>query len=179
MASVRGEVECWFRSGEEIFDACCASIAACVGPGLRAQEILRLQFRGLIVSIGIGPPKLRAIVGWDQYTVAGTCAEKVHLIGGKNALPDYCVVDIVVPGNLSPRPDQRRRRSARRQHWYQHAVVSRTRSGAGLSRVLRASSEFELLLLRRPVLGVPAGQLVGRIWFSTQLLSIGTCPSSR
>lgn len=157
MVTVQDDVECWLRPGEGILDMYRPSKAARVDPFKRSH----CYNFGDSLHLSASVRRNRAhSVDRDQCTVPGACADKVLLIGGKNALPDYCAIDVVVPGNLSPRPDQRRCRSAGRQHRYQHAVISRTRSSAGLPRLLRASSEFELLLLRRPVLGVPAGQLV-------------------
>jgi hypothetical protein len=55
---------------------------------------------------------------------------------------------------------ERRYRASRRQHRDQSASVSGARPGARLPRLLRSTSEFELFLLRRHVLGLPGGQLV-------------------
>src|SRR5512139_1408214 len=57
-------------------------------------------------------------------------------------------------------PGERRGLAARGFDRHQSACVSATRCGAGLPGLLRAAAEFELLLLRRHVLGLPVGQLV-------------------
>ncbi len=69
----------------------------------------------------------------------------------ENAQTAYCVVDAAGLGNLGPRLDK---------HRHKRAKLSAACPGTRLSRLLRPASEFELFLLRRPVLGVPGRQLV-------------------
>ena len=76
-------------------------------------------------------------------------------------------------GDPGPGADQRRDPVSRHQHRYQHADVSEPRPGSGLSRLLRSSREFELLLLRRPVLGLLEGRLVREQLVQRSVAAVG------
>jgi hypothetical protein len=76
---------------------------------------------------------------------------------GKNAPPVSCVLDAFRIGNVGHRPGERwhRHRASWPEHRDQPAGLSRHGPGARLPGLLRATPEFEFLLLRWHVLGVP------------------------